>query len=333
MPRVGILGGAFNPPHLGHLVCAQEAQVQLELDRVVLVPVGEAPHREIEDDPGAEARLEMCELAAAGDDRFGVSRIELDRDGPVVHRRHARGAARRGARTTSSSLILGGDQAAALPDWHEPERGARARRRWPRSSAWTGRATRSCVSLRRACAAPTGSRFFDMPRIDDLVQRPCAAARRPGCRSATSCPTRWRTSSSARASTGVEPAAPMSAGTCRRPAGSPEALAERIAEIASDRKATDVRVIDLRGIVSYTDFFVICSGNTERQTKAIHDAIHAGAEEGARACCRAAPRASARPAGSCSTTSTAWSTSSRPRRARFYRLEQLWGEAPARSVG
>ena len=53
-----------------------------------------------------------------------------------------------------------------------------------------------------------------------------------------------------------------------------EQLAERIAEIASDRKAVDVRVIDLREIVSYTDFFVICSGNTERQTKAIHDAIH-----------------------------------------------------------
>ncbi|HEV3377266.1 MAG TPA: ribosome silencing factor, partial [Thermoleophilaceae bacterium] len=51
-------------------------------------------------------------------------------------------------------------------------------------------------------------------------------------------------------------------------------LAERIAAIAADRKAIDIRVIDLRGIVSYTDFFVICSGNTERQTKAIHDAIH-----------------------------------------------------------
>ncbi len=52
------------------------------------------------------------------------------------------------------------------------------------------------------------------------------------------------------------------------------ALAERIAAVASDRKAIDIRVIDLRGIVSYTDFFVICSGNTERQTKAIHDAIY-----------------------------------------------------------
>ena len=51
-------------------------------------------------------------------------------------------------------------------------------------------------------------------------------------------------------------------------------LAERIAAIASDRKASDIRVVDLRGIVSYTDFFVICSGNSERQTKAIHDAIY-----------------------------------------------------------
>ncbi len=52
------------------------------------------------------------------------------------------------------------------------------------------------------------------------------------------------------------------------------ALAERIAAIAADKKAIDIRVIDLRGIVSYTDFFVIASGNTERQAKSIHDAIY-----------------------------------------------------------
>src|SRR6476660_6484796 len=55
---------------------------------------------------------------------------------------------------------------------------------------------------------------------------------------------------------------------------SPEELALRIAEIASDKVAHDIRVFDLRGIVSYTDFFVICSGGTERQTKSIHDAIY-----------------------------------------------------------
>ena len=59
---------------------------------------------------------------------------------------------------------------------------------------------------------------------------------------------------------------------------SAEALAERIAAIASDKKAIDIGVLDLRDVVGYTDFFVICSGNTERQTKAIHDGDLPGAE-------------------------------------------------------
>ena len=82
-------------------------------------------------------------------------------------------------------------------------------------------------------------------------------------------------------------------GSAARPG---EELVDRIAAIASDRKAIDIRVLDVRGIVGYTDFFVICSGNTERQTKAIHDAIHQRAE-GRRRRCRAGPRASARRAG------------------------------------
>jgi nicotinate-nucleotide adenylyltransferase len=74
---VGILGGTFNPPHIGHLICAQEALVTLELDTVLWVPAGVPPHREVEDDPGAEARYEMCELAVADDERFSLSRVEL----------------------------------------------------------------------------------------------------------------------------------------------------------------------------------------------------------------------------------------------------------------
>jgi ribosome-associated protein len=111
------------------------------------------------------------------------------------------------------------------------------------------------------------------------------------------------------------------------------ALAERIASIASDRKAIDIRVIDLRDIVSYTDFFVICSGNTERQTKAIHDAIYEElkhADEGL------LPR---RTEGD---REARWILLDyldvvahifTPEAREFYRLEQLWGEAPARSVG
>jgi nicotinate-nucleotide adenylyltransferase len=119
--RVGILGGAFNPPHIGHLVCAQETLLQLELDQVLFVPTGEPPHRELEDDPGAEVRLEMVELAIAGDSRFAVSRIEVDRDGPS-YTADTLAAMTKAEPDHQLFLILGGDQAAALPDWHEPEK-------------------------------------------------------------------------------------------------------------------------------------------------------------------------------------------------------------------
>jgi nicotinate-nucleotide adenylyltransferase len=118
--RLGILGGAFNPPHIGHLVCAQEALIQLELEKVMLVPVGEAPHRAIEADPSAEVRLEMVELAVAGDERLEASRIELDREGPSYTSDTLR-ELRDANPDDELFLILGGDQAAALATWHEPE--------------------------------------------------------------------------------------------------------------------------------------------------------------------------------------------------------------------
>jgi nicotinate-nucleotide adenylyltransferase len=118
--RIGILGGAFNPPHTGHLVCAQEALVQLELDKVVFVPVGKAPHRELQGDPGPEERLEMVELATADDERFEASRVELDRKGPSFTSDTLR-ALHETSPGDELFLILGGDQAAALSTWHEPE--------------------------------------------------------------------------------------------------------------------------------------------------------------------------------------------------------------------
>jgi nicotinate-nucleotide adenylyltransferase len=118
--RVGILGGAFNPPHIGHLVCAQEAVVRLELDKVIFIPVGEAPHREIEQDPGPEARRRMCELAIEGNERFELSRIELDRPGPSYTSDTLRelGESRP---DDELFLLLGSDQAGNLSRWHEPE--------------------------------------------------------------------------------------------------------------------------------------------------------------------------------------------------------------------
>ena len=120
MPRIGILGGAFNPPHIGHLVCAQEALVQLELEQVLFVPVGQAPHRELRPDPGAQLRAELVEAAVGDDPRFEVSRIELEREGPSYTVDTLR-ALREQRPDDELCLILGGDQAAALGSWHEPE--------------------------------------------------------------------------------------------------------------------------------------------------------------------------------------------------------------------
>ena len=79
---IGVLGSAFNPPHLGHLALAQEALWQLGLAEVILVPTGVAPHKRIADDPGKELRVTMTRLAAADDSRFSVSALETERDGP-----------------------------------------------------------------------------------------------------------------------------------------------------------------------------------------------------------------------------------------------------------
>jgi nicotinate-nucleotide adenylyltransferase len=119
--RLGILGGTFNPPHLGHLVCAQEAYIQLELQRVILIPARQPPHKLLDEEPGAEHRLELCRLAVEGDPRFEVSELELNREGPS-YTVDTLSSLRSSAPDTDLYLILGGDIAAGLPEWHEPER-------------------------------------------------------------------------------------------------------------------------------------------------------------------------------------------------------------------
>jgi nicotinate-nucleotide adenylyltransferase len=119
--RVGILGGTFNPPHLGHLVCAQEAYLQMSLDRVMLIPARTPPHKPVDDEPGAEHRLELCRSAVGGDDRFSVSDLEMRRKGPSYTVDTLEELNRR-APDSELFLIVGGDVAAGLPLWREPER-------------------------------------------------------------------------------------------------------------------------------------------------------------------------------------------------------------------
>ena len=93
------------------------------------------------------------------------------------------------------------------------------------------------------------------------------------------------------------------------------ALALRLAELADSKGATDIVVLDMRKLVSYTDFLVICTARNERQAQAIVDEVRAAAQAASRGCCPAAPTGRGRRAGSCSTISTRCCTSSPTRRA------------------
>ena len=118
---IGVLGSAFNPPHLGHLALAQEALWQLGLDEVVLVPTGEAPHKRIADDPGREARMEMARLAAAEGPRFSVSALEVEREGPSYTYETLEALAEDRA-DTQLVFVMGADAAVGLESWRKPER-------------------------------------------------------------------------------------------------------------------------------------------------------------------------------------------------------------------
>lgn len=118
---VGILGGAFNPPHVGHLVLAQEAICSLGLDELILVPTGVAPHKRIEPEPGPAVRLALAEAAVAGVEGLRVSDVEVARQGPSYAYRTLELLADElpGSQLT---FVMGADVAAGLEGWHRPER-------------------------------------------------------------------------------------------------------------------------------------------------------------------------------------------------------------------
>jgi nicotinate-nucleotide adenylyltransferase len=116
---LGILGGTFNPPHLGHLAIARAAQAELSLEQVLLIPARRPPHKPIAADPGGERRLAMCALLLEGVDGLSACPLELERDGPsyTVDSLRAIGASHPNAELT---FIVGADIASTLPSWREP---------------------------------------------------------------------------------------------------------------------------------------------------------------------------------------------------------------------
>jgi nicotinate-nucleotide adenylyltransferase len=119
--RVGVLGGTFDPPHIGHLIVASEARWQLDLDEVRLVPAREPPHKPEGPWADAERRAGWLERAVAGRPGLVVSRLELERQGPsyTADTLDAMAAAEPGV---ALWFILGADQLLELPTWRDPGR-------------------------------------------------------------------------------------------------------------------------------------------------------------------------------------------------------------------
>lgn len=118
--RVGILGGTFDPIHIGHLIAASSVYEALNLDSVVFIPAGDPwQKRDRELSPGQQ-RLEMVKLATENDARFQVSDVEIARSGPT----YAVDTVREWKRLNPSDelfWIVGSDALSGIPSWHEWE--------------------------------------------------------------------------------------------------------------------------------------------------------------------------------------------------------------------
>ncbi len=120
--RIGVLGGSFNPPHVGHLIIASDAFEALRLDRLYVVPAHANPLKGLDDSgPSPDQRLEMVRLVFGRDPRFEVSDVEIRRGGLsfTVDTLGILNGQNPGAELI---LLLGLDSAKSLPRWKDPER-------------------------------------------------------------------------------------------------------------------------------------------------------------------------------------------------------------------
>jgi nicotinate-nucleotide adenylyltransferase len=117
--RIGILGGTFDPIHIGHLILAEEAWFQLRLDCVYLAPAGDPPHKQGRRMAPVEDRVRMAELATADVDYTLVSRIDADRPGPHYTADLVRLLQQTTGPDTDIYFLMGMDSLRDLPTWHE----------------------------------------------------------------------------------------------------------------------------------------------------------------------------------------------------------------------
>ncbi|MDY6873805.1 MAG: nicotinate-nucleotide adenylyltransferase [Chloroflexota bacterium] len=118
--RLGIFGGTFDPPHIGHLILAAEARDQLDLDCTIWVLTPDPPHKQGQEISSLAHRLAMVEMAIGEDERFALSRVDIDRPGPHYALDTVR-LLRAEYPDHELYYLMGGDSLMDLPQWHEPK--------------------------------------------------------------------------------------------------------------------------------------------------------------------------------------------------------------------
>ncbi len=119
--RVGVIGGTFDPIHVGHLIMAEGARDVLDLQRVVFVPAGQPPHKRSSRISPAVHRLAMARLAVAGNACFTTSRVDIDREGPSYTVDTIRLLHETWGPDVRIYFLIGGDSLAELPTWRQPQ--------------------------------------------------------------------------------------------------------------------------------------------------------------------------------------------------------------------
>ncbi len=190
--RIGVLGGTFDPPHLGHLWLATSAADEMDLSKVLLVPAANPPHKRRRAISHAADRVLMTRLAVANDPRLDVSLVELEREGPSytvdtlveLGRRHA---------DVDLVLIMAADSLAQVDTWREPDRllelatwavgprpGTALPTRAELATRWGRAATRihllagpaldiSASQIRRRVAAERAIRYLVPRAVEELI--------------------------------------------------------------------------------------------------------------------------------------------------------------------
>jgi nicotinate-nucleotide adenylyltransferase len=162
--RLGILGGTFNPPHLGHIAVATCALAQLGLERVALMPSHTPPHKHVPEGPGPQQRLRMCELAVAAHAGLSACALEVQRGG-ASYTVDTLLALRDLHPDIQPTLILGSDVARTLPTWRSPERLLALARLAVAERAGDRRAD-VLAAVATLGRAPGEVLFLKMPRVD-----------------------------------------------------------------------------------------------------------------------------------------------------------------------